>query len=60
MKKEKPLSEKRIDSYHGFQYSEEDVKKAVDRLKDEFFISLGIPSDNEMIDMIDKIFGEFK
>jgi len=29
MKTEKPLSEKRIDSYHGFMYSEKDVKEAV-------------------------------
>ena len=38
MTKEKPLAEKRIDSYHGFQYSEEDVKEAVENFeKDMMF-----------------------
>lgn len=39
-------------------YKEEDVKEAVKKLKERLFGGIGRPSDNEMIAIIDKIFGD--
>ena len=75
MTKEKPLSEKKeiMEKARGntklaglyLMYHEEDVKEAVERLKEELdkrreevYIDTGIHVDNE--DIIDSIFGRFE
>ena len=61
--KEFNLSEKRIQMYNHFEYSEEDIKEAVKLLKEADIdfkrcCKCGKNCFNEVIDEIDKIFGD--
>ena len=60
MSKDIPLSEKSINLGHGEMFEKENVKEAVKKLKEEIFMSLEKLTDNEIIEIINQIFGSFE